>query len=200
MNELILPQPVSSLCALNEWLFNAIKPYLNGRVLEIGSSPSSISVLFVQKGRRIHLSNSDRSIREELKVIYQGLEIVRNVHAINIHHPNFEQVYPSENARIFDTVLILNGMQDGLYDQKVICNGRHLLRERGRLILLMPVFTALYDTLEFNLEDFKKYDQSSIRKLLTDQMEILINTYFNLVQDPAYDRSGQSVLVIAQKK
>ena len=187
------------LTVLNEWLFDTIEPWLKGHVLESGSTTESISTIFVQRGRPIHLSTPDHSLRAHLKSLYQQVPVIRKVHSIKFHRQDFEQAYPAEAARIFDTIIVFNAMENGTYDQEVIRNARYLLKERGRLILLAPIFTALYDGLELDIEELVKYNLSSIRKLLTDQMEILLTKYFNLATNTGYAQSGLSVIVVARK-
>jgi hypothetical protein len=191
---------VSTPALLNECLFDIIEPWLKGRVLEIGSTLNSISTIFVQRDRPIHLSTPDKTVFNHLSSDYQGVETVENVHSINIHHPDFDKLYPQGNSTLFDTILILNAMENDTYDQKVVRNAKHLLIQRGHLILLAPVFTAIYGSLKIELQDLKQYNRSGIRSFLTTQMDLLMTSYFYLPSDTAYDRTGLSVLIAARKK
>jgi SAM-dependent methyltransferase len=197
----LLPPSQSALVGMqfNEWLFQTIEPYLNGRVLEVGSDFNTLSSVFVQRGRRVHLSTSNKALREQLKVHYQGVEAVRKVHSINFHRSDFEHAYSLETASIFDTILILNPMENGTFDDKVVQNARYLLKEKGRLILLTPIFTAVYNGLELKQDELKHYDRPAVKQLLTDEMGILATRYFHLPEKAGYDRSGPSVLIAARK-
>jgi hypothetical protein len=188
MNESISPQIVSSPNPFNERLFEIIEPWLKGRVLEIDSTPDSISTVFIQKGLPIHLSTSDKTMRAQLKTLYQGMENARHVHSINFHRVDFEQAYLEEKVKIFDTVLALNKH----CDFRMAYNARQVLKERGRLILLAPAYTAMYHGLQEDLDDWKRYNRQSINKLLTDDMEILLTRFFNV--------DGLSVLAVARKQ
>ncbi|WP_188937790.1 hypothetical protein [Puia dinghuensis] len=187
MSESTTPPPVSSPGLLNEWLYDIIEPWLKGRVLEVGSTPHSISAIFAQKGQPIHLSSSDKYTRDQLRTKYQGIEPIRDVKALDFHRADFEQAYPVEVARFFDTVLVLNQSCNSI----IVRNARHLLRDRGRLVALAPVYTTIYSGLEIDLEDLKKYNHQSIKRLMTDEMEILATHYFN--------QSSPSFIVIARK-
>lgn len=188
--------PILAAVEINEWLFEVIQPHLKGKVLEIDSNLNSISTIFIQKGQSIHLSTADKAHREQLASHYQGTQTVQKIHSINIHRTNFQQVYP---AMVFDTILILNPMETGAFDRQVIDNARHLLRERGRLILLAPIFTALYTGLKMDSEELKTYNRRALQQLLTGKMDLLMTRYFNLAETAGYDRSGSTVILVARK-
>ena len=192
-------QTASTDIQLNEWLFEIIQPYLKGRVLEAGSGFHTISAVFINKGRRLHLSTPDKALREQLRARYQGIEAVRKVHSINFHRSDFDLAYRLEQANMFDTILILSPMQNSEFDARVIGNVRHLLRERGYLILLAPVFTAIYSGFDLDFDELKRCDRPTIKHLLTDKMTILTTRYFQLPKNSVYDRSGPSVIIVARK-
>jgi hypothetical protein len=167
--------------------------------LEGASSLNSISAVFIQKQKQIHLSTSNKEMREQLINYYTNSTTLQKVHSINFHRSDFEQAYPETKARIFDTILILNAMENGIYDRRVIQNARHLLLERGRLILLAPIFTGFYNDVKISLEELRKYNLRSIRAILTNKMEILMTMYFTLVPNSWFDRYGPSVIIVARK-
>lgn len=186
MNESTSRPPVSSPGLLNEWFFEIIEPWLKGRVLEMESTYESISSLFVQKGRPIHLSTSDEPIRHKLKSVYQGVNIIRQVHLINFHRTDFEQAYPAEKASIFDTVLLLSAP----CNQTLVRNAKHLLKERGRLIVFTPATIATYNSFVEDLDALRRYDRPTIKRLM-GETEILLTQYYNLPE--------LKVLVVARK-
>jgi hypothetical protein len=190
---------ISSPGLLNEWLFETIEPWLQGRVLEMGSTPESISIVFAQKGRHIHLSSPEKIIRDNLRAAYDGVEAIRLVHAIDFHHPDFERVYSVEE-RIFSTILALNPMENGAFDPMVTRNACYFLPAGGRLILLAPTHTALYDGEHQGFEEVKEYNRKFTRQLFTDSMQILMARYFSHENGFIYDQSGISVLAVAIKK
>ena len=167
-------------------------------MLELQSTSDSVSTLFAQKGWHIHLSTPDPSVHAQLQSLYHGVDTVRMVHSINIHRKNTDQPFPDGLAGVFDTVLGLNAMDNGLYDRNIVRNAGHFLNTRGRLILVTPVFTAAYEGFTLELEMLKSFNTKPIRTFLPG-MEILRGKYFDLPNDAAYDRSGQSVLIIARK-
>jgi hypothetical protein len=189
------------LTSFNYWLFDAIAPYLQGRVLEMGSDLTTISSVFAQHGNKIHLSTPNKLVQDQLREKYKGVDTVRMIHSIDPRHPNFEQFY-NHNFRVFDTILVLNAMEDGFFDDNVILNSINLLTVRGRLILLAPAYTAVYNDILEDLKCLKKYNRQKIRNMISNKMEMLKTYYFNLSSTFAskpYCHAGLSVIAIAQK-
>ena len=198
MELLPAPKSLASTDHLNEWLYEIIEPYLKGRVLEVDSGPDTLSSIFVQRDRGIHLNNRSKVVRNQLRIKYKGVETIRSINRADFSKVDFEEVY-SEKYRIFDTIIALNVVDTGHYDQSIIHHAKHLLRERGRLIVLAPAYTALYHTVEQGQEIWKKYNRKYVRKLITNNMEMLMTRYFILEDPLVYHHSGLSVLAIARK-
>src|SRR3984885_15350988 len=93
-----VPLPESALLQgenehFNNCLYDIIEPFIKGRVLEINSEPNTVSSIFVQKGRRIHLSTENKAMRERLSQIYAQNAIVRYVDDIDFHRADFKIHY-----------------------------------------------------------------------------------------------------------
>lgn len=184
---------------LNEWIFETIQPYLKGRVLELNSALDTISTVFVKKKCDIHLSTPDKTFREALRAYYKDIQYIKKVHSINTDRVDFAKAYPFEKACVFDTILVLKAIERGQFNNLIIRNARHLLKERGRLILLAPVITAAYGDLELDQNQLNKFDRASLKRMVTEEMDILMTRYFNLPRSSPYDHFGLSVLVVARK-
>jgi len=56
MDFLPVSKPLQPASRFNEWLYEAICPWLKGRVLEVNSGPDTISSIFLQRERKVHLT------------------------------------------------------------------------------------------------------------------------------------------------
>lgn len=178
----------------NDWLFEIIKSYLKGRVLEVQSDLTSISKTIVEKGRRIHLSTSNKLLRQQLIAVYQDLKIVRKVHYIDFQRPDFDSVYPRQIAQIFDTILAVNSPTK-IYNQNFIYNCQNLLRSAGHLIILLPAMTALYNGLQSGLNELKLQNSKLIKRHLGDNFQIAKIKYFE--NQEANEHSGYFAIIVA---
>jgi SAM-dependent methyltransferase len=191
-------RPFSPASHFNEWLYEAIQPWLKGRVLEVNSGLDTLSSTFLQRERKILLNSTDKEMRHQLRAKYEGLIGSELVNRLDFRRRDFEDAY-LDKYRIFDTILLLNSVENGSLDQALIRHAKHLLRERGRLIFLAPVRTALFYGLDDNEEECKKYNRKDTHRILTADMEILSSRYVILQLGAGYRQSGLSVLAITRK-
>jgi len=186
---------------LNKWMLKAIWPYLRGRKMEMGSGSGGFSSLLVENGITVHLNDIENKYREVLRRKFSGVSLVRSMHKIDFHHNEFEKIY-SNLFETIDTVLSLNIVDHNPIDSQAIINAKRLLRKNGNFIILTPIYTALYDEIDQDLEDLAKYNWSSITKLLGKDLTIIETNYINI--DPTMattilSHKGLSVIVVASK-
>jgi len=172
-------QHLSEAKQLNQWMFDTIRPFVKGPVLEIGSGIGNISSLFVENGIPIHLSDLESKYCEVLRGKFEGEPLVKGVKQIDLSHPDFENRYAKLLGQ-FGTVFALNVVEHIPNDKLGIANAKLLLKTRGRLIILVPAYTALYNDLDVHLDHFRRYNRESLKKLLSKDFEILNTQYFNL--------------------
>jgi 16S rRNA A1518/A1519 N6-dimethyltransferase RsmA/KsgA/DIM1 with predicted DNA glycosylase/AP lyase activity len=63
---------------LNQWIFETIRPYCHGNILEIGSGIGNISRFFIQNGYSITLSDTDEYYIDQLKKTFKGNQCPSN--------------------------------------------------------------------------------------------------------------------------
>lgn len=187
---------------LNLWMFETIRPYIKGRTLEMSSGCGLISALFIQHEFPIHLNHVDADSCGRLYQKFKGYPDLRNVHKIDFHNPNFEQVY-SKYAGAFDTLVSLDVIGRSTMDQAAISNAKILLRRRGHLMVLALSDTMLFDNIEPDWEYLKRNNRHSIKKFLNNEFDILKTRYLNLWETSDTIKYGPnilSVLVVGRKQ
>ena len=174
----------------NNWIFETIRPFTNGRTLEIGSGNGEISNLFIQNDMPIHLSDPDQGNRSRLREKYEGNRLVR-VHSVDLNNPDFKEKYQPILGE-FGTVFKLNNTVHITIDPITIENASLLLREKGILMLLFPATTTLYNGLSESLDALKEYNRRHIGDLIRNHFDILKIRFICL-------EGGLSSLIIVQK-
>ena len=172
-------QHLSETIHLNQWMFETILPYVNGRILEIGSGIGNISAQFINARIPISLSDLDAQYCHILQGKFDREPLVKGIYQLDIAHPSFETVY-SKLLHSFDTVFALNVVEHIDDDKRAIANAWSLLSTGGRLVILVPAYSALYNGLDRGLEHYRRYTRKSIRHLLSDKFYVLRTWYFNL--------------------
>lgn len=163
----------------NRWMFETILPFSKGKVLEIGSGIGNISKFFLNNGFQITLTD----LREEyclfLKEKFHSSVNLLGIEQMDLTHPEFERVY-SDHLKQYDTVFALNVIEHIEDDTTAIFNCKKLLRDNGRLIILVPSYKKLYNSFDKELGHFRRYNQESLSKLFTKNgFKIIHQQYFN---------------------
>jgi 2-polyprenyl-3-methyl-5-hydroxy-6-metoxy-1,4-benzoquinol methylase len=175
----------------NRWLYDEIAPYCKGAILEIGSGIGNISH-FLLKDATGKVTLSD--LREEYCTILQRRFAndprLGNVFQLNMSVPDLNKSYPQLQGR-FDTVVALNLIEHIKDDQLAIHNCKQLLKEGGHLVALVPAFQWLYNSLDKELEHYRRYTKKTLNQLAAREgMKVLHTQYFNCAAMPGWWFSG----------
>jgi len=171
---------ISAAHNFNRWMYDTIRPYCKGDILEIGSGIGNISSFFIDQGSSIHLSDIREVYCERLKKEFSSHPGLLGIDVMDITAPDFENAYPHLQGR-FDTVFILNVVEHIEDDQQAITNCRKLLKPGGQLIVLVPAFQSLYNGFDVVLEHYRRYNKQGLTTLLEkSDFDIVHRQYFNL--------------------
>jgi SAM-dependent methyltransferase len=165
----------------NCWMYETIKPYCNGKILEVGSGIGNISIFFLEHGSRITISDIRQNYREELKSKFSSYNNLEGVIDLDIVAENFESKYEHLIGK-YDTVFSLNVLEHIKDDLLAIKNYRSLLKKNGTLIILVPAQKFLYNSLDKELFHFKRYKKNELIELYQKQnIQLIHSQYFNFI-------------------
>jgi 2-polyprenyl-3-methyl-5-hydroxy-6-metoxy-1,4-benzoquinol methylase len=146
----------------NQWMFETIRPYCHGHVLEIGSGIGNISRLFLRARYSITLSDSDEFYVDQLKKNFAGADIV----SIDLVHENFHEKY-AHLFQAFDTVVYLNVLEHIKDDDQAIENCRRLLKPGGSMVVLVPAYDFLFSKMDKELQHYRRYTSKKLAALVS---------------------------------
>lgn len=144
------------------WIYNNIKPYIGERILEVGCGTGNMTEFFLPKEKVVGIDISPDHLNL-IKLRFSG-------------RPNFEvfnydicddQVLELRRYR-FDIIICINVLEHIENDLKAIKNMYQLLREKGRLILLVPAFSSLYGTIDKANHHFRRYSKLQLKNKLQE--------------------------------
>jgi SAM-dependent methyltransferase len=169
----------------NEWLFSRLRPWIGQDVLEIGSGIGNLSTFLLDR-RRVVLSDTDPAYVERLRRRFAA-------------HPNVRVArltLPTVNGDLarqrFDTIVCVNVLEHVEDDTGSLSALRGILAPAGRLVLLVPAFTALFGTLDVALGHVRRYTAGEIRRKLPDAgLKLVHLEYFNLGGLPGWWLTGR---------
>jgi 2-polyprenyl-3-methyl-5-hydroxy-6-metoxy-1,4-benzoquinol methylase len=170
---------ISKAHRFNRWMYDTIRPYCNGNILEVGSGIGNISSFFVQDNFQITLSDVDDHYLQTLKNKYATSSNVRDIMLLNLEHNEFENAY-HDKQNSFDTIFLLNVLEHIKDDDKAIQNCKYLLKDGGTLIILVPAYSWLYAKLDITLAHYRRYTLRKLKSIFSRQhLTVKANFYFN---------------------
>ena len=160
----------------NKWMYETIKPYSKGRILEIGCGIGNISEFFINDNFDIVLSDLRDNYIEIVKNKFTN-EIIK----IDLVDVDFDTKH-KDLIGTFDTVFALNVVEHIKDDHKAIENCKKLLKNQGYLIILVPAYQALFNNFDVELEHYRRYTQKSLKQLIkANQLNIIKTFSFNVI-------------------
>ena len=161
----------------NRYMYETIKDYCAGHILEIGAGIGNISEHFINDGASIHLTDIRDNYIEVLKGKYDST--ASHVSKLDIADPAFDSLY-AHMFNSFDTVFALNVVEHIKEDAVSIRNIYKLLRPGGRIVILVPAYNILYNSFDRALEHYRRYTKKSLINIIKPSFNIVHNQYFNV--------------------
>jgi 2-polyprenyl-3-methyl-5-hydroxy-6-metoxy-1,4-benzoquinol methylase len=150
--------------AINRWLYSKINDEIQGRVLEIGSGIGNISEMLLKDFSSVTLSDLRSEYCQILEQKFPGHAHVQGIYTLDLSSPDFNTRYVQLLEK-FDTVIALNVIEHISDDLAAINNAKSLLRDNGKLIILVPAFPLLFNSLDRELGHYRRYKKSQLKKL-----------------------------------
>lgn len=172
-------QVISEADAFNAWMYGQIKPYIKGRVVEIGSGIGNISQFLIGENFHTLLSDFNPLYLNVLNEKFGSQINFLGAQKIDLVHPSFDEEYASLIGT-FDTLVTLNVVEHINEDYIAIQNCKKLLTDKGHLIVLVPSYSFLYSKMDEKLGHYRRYTRTKLIKLFERaEMTIVHSQYFN---------------------
>jgi len=183
-------EALSQAPAFNRWMYQIIRPYLAGPVLEIGSGIGNLSRFLLDDGLQLTLSDLRSGYCRRLRETFGARPNCGGVVQLDLLHPAFDQAFADLRGS-FQTVFALNVVEHVANDLHAVANCRKLLRAGGRLVLLVPAFNTLFNRLDTALGHYRRYTRPTLKALYqANDMPVERSFYFNLAGMPGWFVSG----------
>jgi SAM-dependent methyltransferase len=177
---LITLQRFSKANRFNEWMFHTLSPYLKGDVLEIGSGIGNLSDFFLKHNIRLTASEINSYYCEILSKRFSGHPCLAEVRQLDIEWDN-QSGKLNDLAGRFDTVVALNVIEHIRDHDLAIQNCRLLLKKGGTLVVLVPSYPILYNSLDKALAHYRRYTGKSLQAVLENNgLRVIKKMHFNL--------------------
>lgn len=174
-------ESISGADKFNRWMYETIRPFCKGRILEIGGGIGNISQCFLAEGKELVVTELQEEYCDIIRNRFAGNENLKEVIALDIVDPEFETKYRTFFGT-FDTVFALNVVEHIADDRKAIANCKKLLKPGGNLIILVPAFQSLFNHFDTALGHFRRYTAKTLLPVFeANQLPVVHCQYFNLI-------------------
>jgi len=174
-------ESISGADKFNRWMYETIKSFCTGKILEIGGGIGNISQCFLNDKEELVVTELQTEYCDIIRKRFGDHQNLRDVIAMDIVDQEFDLKYKQWFGS-FDTVFALNVVEHIADDRKAIANCKKLLKKGGHLIILVPAFQSIFNHFDTALGHFRRYTNQTLRPVFeANDLTIFHHQYFNLV-------------------
>jgi len=162
---------------LARWTYEEIRPFVKGDILEVGSGTGTYSeMLYRDFAGRLFLTDIHPSYLAQLRNRFQNGRVV--VRSLDL---NSREHFEALGGHKFDTVVCMNVLEHVRNDVLSLSSLKRLLRPEGVLVLLVPAYGFLYNTIDRAIGHHRRYTKRElILKLNSAGFAIRRIFYYNM--------------------
>lgn len=150
----------------NKWTFKKFSQYLKGEILEVGCGIGNFSGDLSKYGNVTAIDIDQKLIKQ--------LTDKKNVE-INAGFGDIETGKFFFDNKEFDSIVCINVLEHIRNDEKALENMYKLLRKKGNLILLVPIYNFLYGEIDRSIGHFRRYNPINLVKEMQELGYIVIS-------------------------
>lgn len=159
----------------SQWMYHSYERYIGKRVLDVGAGVGNLTKFMLKK---CDLVVGVDIFEHQIQIMRKRFKKCSNFKAEcrNILEDDIEDLKEYK----FDTVVCINVLEHLEDDKEAVMRMKSLLASKGRLVILVPAWQALYSHLDKNVGHHRRYNRGDLKRLATKcQMKVIENKYFN---------------------
>lgn len=177
---------LSEVYHYNHWVFDSIRDYLRGSVVEVGAGIGNITQFLLNLERVVCLEPFEPYRR----YLSQRLEPHRNVAVLGSAIQDCPG--PEVPAAAFDSVICLNVLEHIADDLDALRRMAGLARPGGRVVVFVPALPVLYGEMDRAMGHVRRYTLRGLRRLFRDAgLRPIRGRYMNLIGAAAWFWRGR---------
>jgi len=143
----------------NIWVMDMISPHVGHKTLEVGCGIGNLTFYLQDLSDLVCIDISDLYLAH-MQVDFPDLKLLK----CDLGSDALRELKPER----FDTVVCVNVLEHIEDDRKALANLFEILEPGGRLLLHVPALSALYGTLDRNLDHYRRYSRKGLLSLLNE--------------------------------
>jgi SAM-dependent methyltransferase len=150
-----------------------ITPHVGRKTLEVGCGIGNLTQFLQDLSELVCVDISDLYLAH-MRIDFPDIKLLK----CDVGNDALSSLKPEH----FDTVVCVNLLEHIKDDRQALTSLFEILEPDGRLLLHVPALSALYGTLDRNLDHYRRYNWKELRSLLEDVgFEIEQLNYCNLL-------------------
>jgi ubiquinone/menaquinone biosynthesis C-methylase UbiE len=168
-DELVLFQHATNW---KKYFAKQIKPYIKGKVLEVGAGIGSTTLLLNDgTADQWLMLEPDGKMYEILRGKMEAKEFPVNCRS--------QTGTISQLASSFDTIIYIDVLEHIENDAEEMEKAAMLLNAGGHIIVLSPAFNFLFSPFDKVIGHYRRYTQKTLRKISPDGLQLIRNRYYD---------------------
>lgn len=155
----------------NQWLFGMARPYLKGKILEIGCGIGTFTKLLLKTTDAVSCIDTESEYIEEVQ---------KRLPIKNAYVGDITNLTTFWNGKLYDSIFCSNVLEHINDDELALRNMHHILKKEGYLVLIVPAHQFLYNSLDYCLEHKRRYGLNSLKiKCRKSGFTVIRSRYLN---------------------
>lgn len=155
----------------NKWIADEIIKHISPPVLEIGAGTGNLTENFI-KIKQLYINDKDHGLVTHLKK-----KFAKENNIITTQFDITKQI-PKNFTAFFKSIYAINVLEHIKNDEKALRNIYSMLKENGKVVLLIPAKKFAYTKLDRELGHLRRYEKSEIIQKLIDAGYVIDKIYF----------------------
>lgn len=182
---------ISDAGKFNRWMYETIRPFCRGQILEIGSGIGNISRFLLTDGYRVTLSDIESSYIETLSDSFRGSDNLDEIILFDFEEKEINKKHSGMIGK-YDTIVALNVLEHIEDHEQAVENCRQMLRPGGKLVMLVPAFESLYNEFDKAVGHNRRYSLKNLKEVMSiPGLNIIHTQYFNVAGIVGWYVSGK---------
>jgi len=152
---------IEGLYEYNHWVFNQLRPFVEGSVLEVGSGTGNITQFLSMQATRVVGVEPVASFTQRFR---NRLSHMSHVSCIDGYLSDLPA--PTDDAQRFDTVVSCNVLEHIDDHVSAVREMTGQLRDGGRVVLYVPAGPLAFGRLDTELGHYRRYTLRSLRQTM----------------------------------
>jgi 2-polyprenyl-3-methyl-5-hydroxy-6-metoxy-1,4-benzoquinol methylase len=172
----------------NRWIFERLAAFAGKHVLEVGCGIGNMTPFFLESAESMTCIDIHPESVVVMAAEFEG-DVRLRAAVADIAEPT--SVSQLGEAR-FDTVVCVNVLEHIERDGQALDNMRRALVPGGHVLLFVPAGQYLFGTLDEAVGHYRRYSESSLRRVVTEQgLEVVELFHMNVAGIPGWIFSGK---------